>query len=160
MAPVSSLQKQPPPPPAVIMEGQEEYKVAMIHRKKHSRNWDLYLVEWVGYPNKVDWMWEPQTNLTNAKERLTAFEKWTINKSLRTMTLGGGYCYNHITPHDGNTHSFSKAQARDSTSTLKSSAQSTSMIKQVLSKHQSDSLPRQWNNESSGQAQTLREQED
>jgi hypothetical protein len=32
-APTSSLQKQPPPPP-VIVEGQEEYEVATIHRKK------------------------------------------------------------------------------------------------------------------------------
>jgi hypothetical protein len=57
--PTSSLQKQPPPPPVVIVEGQEEYEVATIHGKKRSRNRDLYLVEWVGYPNKVDWTWEP-----------------------------------------------------------------------------------------------------
>jgi hypothetical protein len=56
---ISALQKRPPPPPVVIVEGQEEYEVATIHGKKQSRNRDLYLVEWVGYPNKVDWMWEP-----------------------------------------------------------------------------------------------------
>jgi hypothetical protein len=109
-APTSSLQKQPPPPLAVVVEGEEEYEVAMIHGKKRSRNHDLYLVEWVGYPNKVDWTWEPQTNLTNTGEMLTAFEKWMINKSLRTMTLGGGYCYDHVTPRDGNTHLFPKEQ--------------------------------------------------
>jgi hypothetical protein len=59
MALASPLQKQPPPLPAVIVEGEEEYEVAMIHGKKHSRNQDLYLVEWVRYPNKVDWTWEP-----------------------------------------------------------------------------------------------------
>jgi hypothetical protein len=59
----------------VIVEGEEEYKVAMIHGRKWSRNHGLYLVEWVGYPNKVDWTWEPQTNLTNAGKTLTAFKK-------------------------------------------------------------------------------------
>jgi hypothetical protein len=87
---MSSLQKQPPPPLAVVVEREEEYEVATIHGKKWSRNCDLYLVEWVGYPNKVDWTWEPRTNLTNTGETLAAFEKWTINESLRMMTLGGG----------------------------------------------------------------------
>src|SRR6266852_3464126 len=98
-APMSPLQKQPPPPPAVIVEGEEEYEVAIIHGKKRSRNQDLYLVEWVGYPNKVDWTWEPKRNLTNVKEVLKAFEEWSNNKSSWTTTLGGGYCYDRITPH-------------------------------------------------------------
>jgi hypothetical protein len=37
-APTPPLQRQPPPPPAVIVEGEEEYEVATIHGKKHSRN--------------------------------------------------------------------------------------------------------------------------
>jgi hypothetical protein len=65
-APMSPLQKQPSSPLAVIVEGEEEYKVVTIHGKKRSRNQDLYLVEWVGYPKKVDWTWEPQMNLMNA----------------------------------------------------------------------------------------------
>jgi hypothetical protein len=105
-------------------------------------------------PNKVDWMWEPQNNLANAGKMLTAFEKWTINKSLRTMTLGGGYCYNHVTPHDRNTHSFSKVQTQDS-----GSAQGRSIIKQAPNKHWNDLLLRQRNNKSSRQAQTPKEQE-
>src|SRR5713101_9385256 len=87
-APVSPLQKQPPPPPAVVVDGEEEYKVAVIHGKKWSRNQDLYLVKWVGYPNKVDWTWEPRKNLVNAKEILQAFEKWSNSESLWTTTLG------------------------------------------------------------------------
>src|SRR6266849_2271208 len=74
-APMSPLQRQPPPPPAVIVEGEEEYKVVIIHGKKQSRNQDLYLVEWVGYPHKVDWTWEPRRNLTNVNEVLKAFEE-------------------------------------------------------------------------------------
>jgi hypothetical protein len=92
----------------VIVEGQEEYKVATIHGKKRSRNRELYLVEWVGYQNKVDWTWEPRTNLTNAGETLAAFERRTINESSRMTTIGGGYCYDHVAPRDENTHSFSK----------------------------------------------------
>jgi hypothetical protein len=57
--PTSPLQKQPSPPQVVIVEGEEGYEVATIHGKKWSRNQDLYLVEWVGYPNRVDWTWEP-----------------------------------------------------------------------------------------------------
>jgi hypothetical protein len=90
VAPTSSLQKRPPPPPAVIVEGQEEYEVAAIHGRKRSRSRDLYLVEWVGYPNKVDWTWEPQANLMNTGKTLAAFERWTINESSRTTTIGGG----------------------------------------------------------------------
>ena len=72
--------------------------MAIIHGKKRLRNQDFYLVEWVGYPNKVDWTWEPRRNLTNVKEVLKAFEERSNNKSLWTTTLGGGYCYDHITP--------------------------------------------------------------
>jgi hypothetical protein len=116
-------------------------------------------VGWVGYPNKVDWTWEPQTNLTNAGETHAAFEKQTINESTRTTTKRGGYCYDHATPRDGNTQLFSKEQTRGSTSALKGSAQGRPIIKQASDKHQRDSLPRQQNNESLRQAQTLRERE-
>jgi hypothetical protein len=80
------------------------------------------LVEWVGYPNKVDWTWEPRTNLMNASERLMAFKKQTVNELLRTTTIGGGYCYDHVTPCGGNTHSFSKELMQDGASVLKGSA--------------------------------------
>jgi hypothetical protein len=116
-------------------------------------------VEWVGYPNKVDWMWEPQTNLTNASETLATFGKQTINKSSRTTTIGGGHCYNRATPHDRNTHSFSKEQTKGSASAPKGSAQGRPIIKQVPNEHQSGSLPRQWNNKSSSQEQTLKKWE-
>jgi hypothetical protein len=127
-APTSSLQKQPPPPPAVIVEGQEEYEVATIHGRKQSRNRDLYLVEWVGYLNKVDWTWEPQANLTNVDETLTAFKRRTIDKSSRTTTIREGYCYDHATPRDGNTHSFSKEQTNSGASAQKGSAQERSKL--------------------------------
>jgi hypothetical protein len=76
----------------------------------------------------------------------------------QTTTIRGGYCYDHATPRDRNTHSFSKEQVNGSTSTQRGSAQEQSTIKQAPEKHLSDSLPRQQNNESSSQAQTLREQ--
>jgi hypothetical protein len=98
-------------------------------------------------------------NLTNASETLTAFEKRMTNESLRMTTIGGGYCYNHVTPHDGNTHSFSKEQMGGGASALKGSAQGRPIIKQVPNKCQRDSLLRQWDNESLRQAQTPREWE-
>jgi hypothetical protein len=33
-APMSPLQRQPPLPPAVVVDGEEEYEVAIIHGKK------------------------------------------------------------------------------------------------------------------------------
>jgi hypothetical protein len=88
-----------------------------------------------------------------------AFEKQTINESLRTTTVRGGYCYDRATPCDGNTHSFSKEQMNGSTSAQRGSAQGRSTIKQAPDKHQSDLLLRQRNNKSLSQAQTLRERE-
>jgi hypothetical protein len=77
------------------------------------------------------------------------------------MTLFGleQICYDCAPPRDGNTQLFSKEQMRGSASVLKGSAQGRSIIKQTLDKCQSDSLPRQQNNESSRQAQTPREWE-
>jgi hypothetical protein len=142
-----------------LVKGQEEYEVAMIHGKKWSRNRDLYLIEWVGYPNKVDWTWEPQTNLMNAGETLAAFEKQMINESLRMTTIRGGYCYDRVTPRDENTHSFSKEQTKGGTIVPRGSVQGGPIIKQAPSKCQSDLLLRQWNNKSLRQAQTPREWE-
>jgi hypothetical protein len=68
-------------------------------------------------------------------------------------------CYNHTTPHDGNTYLFSKAQTQDDTSALRNSAQGRSIIKQAPNKCQNDSLLRQQNNKSLRQAQTPREWE-
>jgi hypothetical protein len=48
---------------------------------------------------------------------------------------------------------------RGGASALKGSAQGRPIIKQAPEKHQSDLLPRQWNNKSSRQEQTLRERE-
>jgi hypothetical protein len=70
-----------------------------------------------------------------------------------------GCCYNRATPCDENTHSFSKEQTNGGANAKRGSAQERSTIRQAPDKHQSDSLPRQWNNESSSQVQTLREWE-
>jgi hypothetical protein len=69
------------------------------------------------------------------------------------------HCYDHVTPRDGNAHSFSKEQMRGGTSALEKSAQDRPIIKQAPDRCQSDSLPRQRNNKSLRQAQTLREWE-
>jgi hypothetical protein len=68
-------------------------------------------------------------------------------------------CYNHATPHDRDTQSFSEEQTQSSASAPRENAQGRSIIKQAPNKHQSDLLPKQRNNESSRQAQTPREQE-
>jgi hypothetical protein len=70
-----------------------------------------------------------------------------------------GYCYDHITPCDEDVHSFPKEQTKSGTSAPRENTQDGPIIKQALSKCQSDSLLRQWNNESSRQAQTPREWE-
>jgi hypothetical protein len=68
-------------------------------------------------------------------------------------------CYDRVTPHDGNTCSFSKEQMKGSTSVQRGSAQNRPIIKQALDKRQNGLLPRQWNNKSSNQEQTPRERE-
>jgi hypothetical protein len=68
-------------------------------------------------------------------------------------------CYDRVTPHDGNTHSFSKEQTRGGAKAPGGSAQEQSIMKQMLDRHQNDSLPRQRNNESLNQEQTPMERE-
>jgi hypothetical protein len=51
-------------------------------------------------------------------------------------------CYDHITAHDGNTHSFSKVQSQDGTSVLRDSAQGRSIMNQAPNKCHGDLLPR------------------
>jgi hypothetical protein len=79
--------------------------------------------------------------------------------ALQTDFWEKSHCYDHVTPCDGNTDSFSKVQTWDSTNALRDSAQGRSIIKQVPNDHQNDLLLRQWNNESSRRAQTPREWE-
>jgi hypothetical protein len=68
-------------------------------------------------------------------------------------------CYNCATPRDGNTQLFSKEQTKGGTSAQRGSTQDRPIIKQAPDKRQSDSLLRQWNNESLRQAQIPREWE-
>ena len=63
-------QKKPDPPPPIIVEGEEEYEVEELMDSKVVRGKIKYLVKWKGYPDKVDWTWEPEEKILedNRKE--------------------------------------------------------------------------------------------
>jgi hypothetical protein len=56
-------QKKPDPPPPVIVDGEEEYEVEELMDSKLVRGGIKYLVKWKGYPNQVDWTWEPEDKI-------------------------------------------------------------------------------------------------
>ena len=61
-------------PPPDLIEGEKEYKVeAIIRHKKKGRGFH-YLVKWSGYPTSEN-SWEPEGNLTHAKETLSEYKK-------------------------------------------------------------------------------------
>jgi len=66
---------QPPPVPLII-DGQEEYVVDMVHAHRDvgsgSRKVRQYLVRWAGYTPEHD-TWEPERNLSNAQDMVDAY---------------------------------------------------------------------------------------
>jgi len=56
-------QQQPNKPPPIIVNDMEEFKVKEILDSQMYRRKLQYLVKWKGYPNCVDWTWEPESNL-------------------------------------------------------------------------------------------------
>ena len=61
-------------PPPDLIEGEKEYEVeAIIGHKKKGRGLH-YLVKWLGYPTS-DNSWEPEGNLTHAREILSDYKK-------------------------------------------------------------------------------------
>lgn len=70
---------QPPPPP-IELEDSLEYEVERIldHRevkRGHNRIRKEFLVKWLGYGPEHN-TWEPESNLTNCDELLTAYWTW------------------------------------------------------------------------------------
>jgi hypothetical protein len=65
------------PPFPEIIEGELEYEVESIMDHRHARNKRRgyeFLIHWKGYSD-ADNTWEPEANLTNCKELLTAYKK-------------------------------------------------------------------------------------
>lgn len=61
-------------PPANLIDGQEEFEVEAIINHKGMGTQRRYLVKWKGYPNS-DRSWEPESNLENAEDILTAYKR-------------------------------------------------------------------------------------
>ena len=61
-------------PPPFIINGEPEYEVEAILKKRHHRSRVQYLVKWKGYPLH-DATWEPLSNLQNCQDMVRAFEK-------------------------------------------------------------------------------------
>jgi hypothetical protein len=74
----------PRPPPEILNE-EEVYEIERIvnHRKRYGNI--QYLVKWKGYPDS-DNSWEPERNLTGAKEELDAYKR-RKNLSIHLLEL-------------------------------------------------------------------------
>ena len=66
--PVYPQQQLPRPAPPVIVEGDEEYEVDKILDSQMKNSKFQYLVRWKDYPARVDWTWEPESNIMHAPE--------------------------------------------------------------------------------------------
>ena len=74
------------PPPSII-KGHEEYVVEEILKSRKRGQGYQYLVKWKDYPHS-DNTWEPERNLTNAKELLSTFKKRNITtRALNTVPI-------------------------------------------------------------------------
>ena len=76
LRPYRSYGRTQPPPPPVLLDGQEEYVVDLVHAhrdvgrgKSRARQ---YLVRWHGYAHEHD-TWEPEANLSNAQDMVDAY---------------------------------------------------------------------------------------
>ena len=67
-------QQRPLPPPPVVISSEPEYEVDRVLDSKRHRGKTLFLIRWKGYSTEDD-MWEPKTNLRNAKEALAKFRQ-------------------------------------------------------------------------------------
>ena len=71
--PAFPQQQLPRPAPPVIVEGDEEYEVDEILDSQMRNSKLQYLVCWKDYPARVDWTWEPESNITHALEVIEDF---------------------------------------------------------------------------------------
>jgi hypothetical protein len=119
-------------------------------RRSHQLGqWYQLIVIW-----SLDQKWITEVYLRSRGQRYSRRSKNRV-----IMHIDCVESYHCVTPCDGNTHLFPKEQTQGGASTQRESTQGRSTIKQVPSKHQNDLLPRQWNNKSWRQAQTLKERE-
>jgi hypothetical protein len=71
--------RAPPDPNKILreaddIEGSEEYDIDEVMSSYKSGKRVLYLVKWLGWPNKKDWMAEPFDNLlVGGQEKLREF---------------------------------------------------------------------------------------
>ena len=89
--PVYPQQQLPQLAPPIIVEGDEEYEVDEI-LDSWMRNFKLqYLVRWKDYPTRVDWTWEPESNIMHAPEAIKDFHTknpsvpWWLPLDTRTI---------------------------------------------------------------------------
>ena len=61
-------------PPPDLINGHQEYKVEAINAHRRQGKSYLYLVKWKGY-STVENTWEPEQNLTHAKNILLTYKK-------------------------------------------------------------------------------------
>ena len=97
--PTYPQQQQPQPAPPVIVEGDEEYEVDEILDSRMRNSKLQYLVCWKDYPARVDWTWEPESNITHAPEAIKDFH--TKNPSApRRLPLNTQTILFHRIPND------------------------------------------------------------
>ena len=63
-------------PPPNLVQGNEEFEIEAIltHRTYKNRE-TRYLIKWKGY-NTSENTWEPESNLSNAEEKLNDYKSW------------------------------------------------------------------------------------
>ena len=71
--PTYPQQQLPRPAPPVVIEGDEEYEVNEILDSRMRGSKLQYLVRWKDYPTRVDWTWEPESNIMHAPEAIKDF---------------------------------------------------------------------------------------
>ena len=97
--PTYPQQQQPRPAPPIIVEGDEEYEVDEILDSRMRNSKLQYLVRWKDYPARVDWTWEPESNITHAPEAIKDFH--TKNPSApRRLPLDTRTILFHRIPYD------------------------------------------------------------
>jgi Chromo (CHRromatin Organisation MOdifier) domain len=72
-------QTTPRPPPELNTEGIPVYEVERIIRSRKVGRETYYLVKWKGYP-ELENTWEPEKHLTQAKDILETFKKFSGQK--------------------------------------------------------------------------------
>ena len=76
--------------PPIIIEGDKEYEVDEILDSRMRNSKLQYLVCWKDYPTRIDWTWEPESNIMHAPEAIKDFHTkihWPPDDSLSIPEL-------------------------------------------------------------------------